>query len=192
MRTMTMMLALVLAACGGCDETGSKTAPKPFGLEVVGVEYHDTAPWQTYGSYALTMQITGPDVAQELRLTNRFNPVLDTQLVEFFHARGDHIDTHSGFRGETREMLMYPASVEGERMAGDWTILVTNLDGSFVTSANAVTELGMHFNGEPAGRVVSADMAKAIHWRTEAREDRVYLWIDDVEHPLPFPKAPAK
>lgn len=185
MKTIATMLsvALALAACGGCDEKEPSTGP--FTIEFLSVEYDLTTESQAYGWYTLRMRIRGPNVAQELSLDRHGT---HAQLVEFFDASGDQVDTHTGVRGESREMLMYPASVEGAAMVGDWTILASNLDGSFATSDNFGPTLGDGFEGRtPAGRVTHADMDKAIRWRVEARTDRVYLWIDGVEHSLPKP-----
>jgi hypothetical protein len=189
MKTLTTMLlvALALTACGGCDEQRPKGSA-PFGIEFVSIAYEGGNDMQAYGHYTLRMRIVGADCVQELTLTNKFDPAMNTQLVECFHVGAGDIDTHSGFRGETREMSIYPASVEGVELVNGWGILPQNLDGSFVTAPNALLELGTNYEGWAIqGRVASADMARAILWRTEARDDRVYLWIDGVEHGVPEP-----
>jgi hypothetical protein len=188
MKTLTMMLLVVLAltACGGCDERGD--AKPMLKIELVSIVYEGSNDMQAYGHYTLRMRIVGTDCVQELSLTNKFDPSMNTQLVECFHVGAGDIDTHSGFRGETREMLIYPASVEGVELVKGWGILPQNLNGSFVTASNAMLELGASYEGRATqGRVTSADMARAIRWRTEAQDDRVHLWINGVEHDVPEP-----
>jgi hypothetical protein len=178
MRTLTMLVALMLAACSGCEKSKNGTEPAPLALEVVSVEFGPT--W-----YRLVVRITGASTVQELRTFRRGQT--DT-VVEYFEVPADgwREDIHADEIGAIRDMLIYPATVAGCDIRNGFAMLPANMDGTFITNETGAL-LTNEDHGQIVGTVASADMARAIRWRTEARADGLLVTIDGVDHWFPKP-----
>lgn len=118
-----------------------------------------------------------PGVAQEVRMST------GQQLVEYFltpcgvfpQFRYDHHWRGPAFI-ETRECLVYPATVDGVDWDGFWCMLPANMAG------NMVTNVGPDFNADYqarhsiCGRIIAEDRTKAQRWRIRWEAGVVTVW----------------
>lgn len=199
MKTIAMMLvvAMALAACGGCDTE----PPKDFGLEVVEVRFfksHNTThPWD---EYKVKVRIYGhgdyPGVGQVVtaRLSEKFTggPDIfpDANIIEYFDISGHGwrtvYDTHKDLIGASHEMTLFPASVEGVDMNDKgFAMLPESEDGAIQFSPAGWQGEGMNpeyvRDHEVRGKFRSTKRSAAIRWRIDTAKWGLTVTINGKE-----------
>lgn len=105
-------------------------------------------------------------------------------LVEYFRMDDGrmevcHKDVHTriGMDYEVREMIVYPANVEGVDYRGTFAMLPENMDGSVRTTTGTNFNKDYRKNHAVKGRVVSAALDLAVHWSIEYNHGELTVTI---------------
>jgi hypothetical protein len=162
MKTLTLCaLALLMAACSGCDE---REESGEFRVEVRSVTFEprpdDPAKYQAL----VELRVHGASVVQEVWSLG-------------VHRWTEHIaidewreDWHRVYQGEHREIVTTPASVEGN---------APNEYGTSLLWVEPGLSLGPEMAGMPVqGTITKRDDSRAIKWSIECLADGARVTID--------------
>lgn len=186
MKTITtvLLVALALAACGGCDDDSSRKESKPERMAVT---------WNADGTYRLVLRFDANELGGWVDEKHVIMPThsATVDLVEYFGMDGWEYttDAHqfvpSMVPGVIVEGKLYPARQSGGNLdANQFGILASNLDGSFVTTDNPqfpYSQTPDWYAAHPiAGQVT--ERGDAIIYRTESRADGLLVTWGGVDH----------
>lgn len=168
MKTLTAVtLALLLAACSGCDNAKPET--QSFGLQFVsGSTYVEAGSAFAY-HFTIKIRVSGSGHAVQELTDHQF------QLVEVMPAPA--IDTHIGAIGSERYMTIYPAEVSGVAFtAGGAGLLPDNGQGYAMFPATGPHPYNSG-NMPVGGHIVSR--GHALQWSIKAEPAGVTVTLPD-------------
>lgn len=161
MRTLAI-LALLLAACSGCQPERETPA---YGLAVKRVTFEpDPADPRGY-ICRVVMRVTGESVAQEISLEGQH------AWTEHLDVDGWRDDLHTVYWRERRDVVTYPAHVEGASHDNGGVAIIW----ADPLKAHTIPFLA----ARPAqGSIASADYGRTIRWSIVSDDLGVTVTID--------------
>ena len=155
---MTILVGLTMSACSGCDP--SREGPRGFGVELEPFTVTQSAQVPGHYLFSGTAKFF-PDanysgVVQELRINGELVVIEYTRISSGHWAR----DKQTGQHGELREMVVYPADIEG-----------CNLDANGYGMVWRTDKFLFNPDYAPPSGTITRRSTKEVRWFIDARND---------------------